>query len=263
MDLHLNNKSVIVTAASDGLGLATAKGFAQEGANVMIASRDEDKLQAAQADIRAEVEGANVNYQVCDMTKADDIKGLIATTVEQYGGVDVLINNSGGPPAGRFEEFSDEDWEYAFQLNLLSFVRTTRQALPHMKKSGAARIINIASSSFKQPIDHLILSNVFRTGMIGLSKSLSQELGEDNILVNTIGPGRIGTDRVKKLDHLRASELDVSDDDIRSQQEQAIPLGRYGTPEEFARVITFLGSGANTYVTGQAFVVDGGQVKAL
>ncbi|GGC99781.1 3-oxoacyl-ACP reductase [Thalassobacillus devorans] len=263
MDYQLQGKSVIVTASSKGLGKATALEFAKEGAHVLISSRNEEELQAAKKEIQ-EVSGNNhVDYGVCDVTDASQIKQLIQKAVDWNGTVDVLVNNAGGPPAGTFDKFTDEDWQGAFELNLLSFVRTVREVLPSMREQQSGRIVNIASSSIKQTLDNLILSNTFRAGIVGLSKSLSQELAGDNILINTVGPGRIATDRVAQLDEKRAEKLGITAEEVKQQTEQSIPIGRYGEPEEFARAIVFLASGANTYLTGQSLVVDGGLVKAL
>ncbi|WP_018922059.1 SDR family oxidoreductase [Salsuginibacillus kocurii] len=263
MDLKLSNKSVIVTAASKGLGKATAKEYAQEGARVLLSSRNEEELKKAVDEIRQETGNQQVNYQVCDITDHSSIKTLVQKAVDEYGTVDVLVNNAGGPPAGTFEKFDDEAWQKAFELNLLSFIRLIREVLPHMQDQKEGRIINFASSSIKQTLDNLILSNTFRAGIVGLAKSLSQELAPDNILINTIGPGRIGTDRVAELDETRAEKVGKTYEQVRADTEKAIPIGRYGQPEEFAKQAVFLGSGANTYVTGQTFVVDGGLVKAL
>lgn len=263
MDFGLKGKSVIVTAGSKGLGKASAKQFAFEGAHVLIASRSKSDLEKAKKEIREETGNPNVKYAVCDMTKGQDIQDLMTQAVEWNGTVDVLINNTGGPPSGGFDSFGDEDWQNAFELNLLSFVRTIRAVLPHMRKNGNGYIVNIASSSIKQSIDHLILSNTFRAGIVGLAKSLSQELASDNILINTVGPGRIATDRVAGLDQNRADKLGVSPHQLRDQNEKAIPLGRYGSPEEFAKTVVYLCSEANSYMTGQALVIDGGMVKAL
>src|SRR5699024_8104731 len=152
------------------------------------------------------------------------------------GTVDVLINNAGGPPAGTFDDFDDEEWQHAFELNLLSFVRAIREALPYMRKQGRGRIVNIASSAVKQPVDNLILSNTLRAGILGLAKSLSQELASDNILINTVGPGRIATDRVAQLDQINADKQNVSYEQVKSKTEQSIPIGRYGEPDEFANM---------------------------
>lgn len=263
MDLGLKKKSVLVLASSKGLGRASAKLFASEGASVMLSSRNKDELLKATEEIKSDTNNSDVNYQVCDITKSEDIKAVVARTVELYGTVDVLVNNAGGPPAGHFDDFGDAAWQGAFELNLLSFVRAIREVLPHMRNQQSGRIVNLASSSFKQPIDGLILSNVFRTGIMGLSKSLSQELAGDNILINTVGPGRIETDRIVELDQKIAENKGISFEKVQQQSRNAIPIGRYGTPEEFARMIVFLGSEANTYVTGQALLVDGGLVKAM
>ncbi|MGI8315936.1 SDR family oxidoreductase [Halobacillus mangrovi] len=263
MDLHLQDKSVIVLASSKGLGKAISTEFAKEGAKVLISSRSEEELEKAKAEIQEVSGNKYVEYQVCDVTKIDDLVQLVQKAIELHGTVDVLINNAGGPKAGGFDDFSDEDWQNAFELNLLSFTRAIREVLPSMRAKQSGRIVNIASSSIKQTLDNLILSNTFRSGIVGLSKSLSQELAEDNILINTVGPGRIATDRVASLDEKRAAQLGLSPVELREKTEQSIPLGRYGEPEEFAKAVVFLASGANTYMTGQALVVDGGLVKAL
>ncbi|MCM3762161.1 SDR family oxidoreductase [Alkalihalobacillus oceani] len=263
MDLQLNNKTVIVTASSKGLGKASALAFANEGASVLISSRNAEELEQTVQEIKAATGNESVRYAVCDITDESSIKSLVQEAVDWTGRVDVLINNAGGPPAGGFEKFSDEDWYKAFELNLLSFIRLTREVLPHMRKAGGGRIINFASSSIKQTLDNLILSNTFRAGIVGWAKSLSQELAADNILINTVGPGRIATDRVAELDQIRADKLGKSYEDLRKQTEQSIPIGRYGNPDEFAGIVVFLGSGVNTYITGQSFLVDGGLVKAL
>lgn len=263
MDLGLQGKSVVILAASKGLGKASALQFAKEGAHVLISSRNQEELQKAKEEIRVETGNEHIEYQVCDITNPGNIKDLVAKAVELDGMVDVLVNNAGGPPAGKFDNFDDQVWQNAFELNLLSFVRTIREVLPYMRKQGGGHIVNIASSSIKQTLDGLILSNTFRAGILGLSKGLSQELAADNILINTVGPGRIATDRVDQLDKIKADQLNKSYEEIKSQAEQTIPMGRYGQPEEFANMIVYLCSRANTYVTGQAFVVDGGMVKAL
>src|SRR5699024_5359313 len=157
----------------------------------------------------------------------------------------------------------DDGWQHAFELTLLSYIRTIREALPYMREQGGGRIINFASSSIKQPLDNLILSNTFRTGVMGLSKSLALELGKDQILVNTVGPGRIATDRIQSLDQIRADKLGVNKEELMEKTARGIALGRYGEPEEFAKMIVFLGSESNTYITGQSFLVDGGLVRAL
>lgn len=261
MDLELTNKVALVVASSKGLGKAIAKELAKEGANVMLTSRTEETLQQAKEDIQTEALG-KVAYFPADITNAADIKALVQETKTQFGKIDILINNAGGPPSGNFTDFEDEDWVNAFQLNLLSYIRLIREVLPDLKENGG-KILNVASSSIKAVIPDLILSNTFRNGINGLSKSLAVELAPDNIMVNTIGPGRIATDRIQSMDQSRADAKGISIEEVTAQSEKEIPIGRYGKPEEFAKAAVFLVSGANTYMTGQSILVDGGLVKAL
>ena len=174
MDLQLKDKSVIVLASSKGLGKAISTEFAKEGAKVLISSRSEAELEKAKAEIKEVSGNPNVEYQVCDVTNKSHIEQLVQKAVELHGTVDVLINNAGGPPAGTFDHFTDEDWQQAFELNLLSFTRTIREVLPSMREQKSGRILNIASSSIKQTLDNLILSNTFRAGIVGtVKKSIS------------------------------------------------------------------------------------------
>jgi 3-oxoacyl-[acyl-carrier protein] reductase len=259
MDLNLSGKVALVVASSQGLGKAIATQFVKEGMWVMLTSRNEGTLKEVKEELSAH---GTVEYCQADITKPEEIARLVEQTVDVYGGIDVLINNAGGPPAGSFEQFSDEDWMNAFQLNLLSYVRLIREALPHLKKDGG-HIINIASSSIKIPIPGLILSNTFRTGMIGMAKTLADEFAEYGILINTVAPGRIATDRVAHLDSVNAEKHGKSVEEVEEESKAKIPLKRYGTPEEFANVVTFLVSDANTYMTGSSFLVDGGMVKSI
>lgn len=263
MDLGLHNKNVLVMAGSKGLGFATALEFVKEGAFVTIASRDQEALNQAKHKIEQLTGKSTIEAVVCDVTYPDQIEAFIKKAAERTGTIDVLVNNTGGPKAGRFEDLSDEDWQGAFELNLLSFIRAIRAVLPYMKKQKSGHIVNFASSSIKEPIDQLLLSNTFRTGILGLSKSLSQEFAEHNILINTLGPGRIATDRVRHLDQIVADQNHQSIEAVQVQQEARIPMGRYGRPEEFAKVAVYLCSQANTYMTGQALLVDGGMIKAI
>jgi len=262
MDLELTGKVALVTAASKGLGRATARQLAAEGARVMISSRDEQQLAATAAEISAAT-GAEVRHVAADVSKADDLDRLLEQTQAQLGGVDVLVNNAGGPRPGGFDDLDDADWQGAFELNLLSSIRLFRGVLPYMRQQGSGRIATIASSSTKQPIDDLLLSNTYRVALVGLSKSVSTEMAPYGVLVNTVGPGRIATDRVASMDAIRAAKSGQTIEQVRTQTEKGIPLGRYGTAEEFAKVVTFLVSGANTYLTGQSLLVDGGMVRAL
>jgi 3-oxoacyl-[acyl-carrier protein] reductase len=262
MDLELTGRVALVTAASKGLGRATATQLAAEGARVMISSRGADQLAQTAKEI-ADATGAQVEHCPADVSDAADLDRLLRETQERLGGVDVLVNNAGGPPPGGFDALDDAKWQQAFELNLLSTVRLFRGVLPHMREQRWGRIVTVASSSIKQPIDNLTLSNTLRVGLLGLAKSVALEVAPDGVLVNTIGPGRIATDRVASLDAGRAEKTGLSVEEVRAQSEAGIPLGRYGTAEEFAKVAAFLASGANTYVTGQNFLVDGGMVRAI
>ncbi|MGE7602204.1 SDR family oxidoreductase [Peribacillus sp. NPDC097675] len=261
MDLYLQKKNALILASSQGLGKAIAQELVKEGANVMLAARNEEKLAEVQKELSKLGKG-KISYKVTDITKPDDIKSLVASMAAEFGGMDILINNAGGPPGGTFADFSDEDWQHSFELNLLSFIRTIRESLPHLKKQGG-KIVNIASSSIKEPIPGLLLSNTFRTAIVGLAKTLASELAPDKILINTVGPGRIATDRIQHLDRFNAEKLGVNVEEVVGKSLSNIPLGRYGEPEEFAKFVTFLVSGANTYLTGQSYLVDGGMVKSI
>lgn len=262
MDLGLRDKVALVAASSKGLGRATAEQLAAEGAKVMLSGRNEESLRSAAKDM-SERTGGEVGFAVADISRASGVEALVQQTVERFGALDSLVTNAGGPPAGGFESFGDTEWQRTFELNLMSVVRIVRASLPHLRRSAAPRIVNFTSSSIKQPIPNLLLSNVFRTAVLGLSKHLSTELAPDEILVNTLGPGRIATDRLFTLDANAAERQGVSEDEVRRRSISNIPLGRYGEPEEFARCAAFLVSPANTYMTGQAILVDGGMVRAL
>jgi 3-oxoacyl-[acyl-carrier protein] reductase len=261
MNLGLSNKSVIVCASSSGLGKAAAVEFAREGADVMLCGRREAELQKVVAEIKATT-GRDARYTVADVTKPADIATLVDATAQAFGGIHTLVNNSGGPPAGVFDQFDDAAWQNAFELNLLSYIRVIRAVLPHMRQGGGGRIVNYTSSSVKSPLDNLILSNTFRMGVLGLTKTLAGELGKDNVLINVLGPGRIQTARIEQLDGLRAKKSGLTLEQVQADTCKSIPLGRYGTPAEFAKLTVFLGSPANTYITGQTVLADGGMVKA-
>ncbi|KYG96964.1 SDR family oxidoreductase [Paenibacillus jamilae] len=262
MDLGLTGKIVFVAGSSKGLGKASARELAREGANVVISGRNEAELQRTQAEL-LETASGRVEYVVCDVTKPEHISQAIRRTADLFGTVDILVNNAGGPPAGTFDDFTDEVWIQAFEQNLLSHIRLIREVLPYMKKQQNGRILNIASSSVKQPIPGLIISNTLRTGVAGLAKTLSLELAPHNILVHTVAPGRIATDRVRSLDEHRAEKTQQTTDQVRKQAEEGIPLGRYGEPEEFGKVVAFLASSASSYLTGSTILVDGGMIKSL
>ena len=262
MDLELTGRVALVTAASKGLGRATATQLAAEGARVMISSRGEEELARTAGEI-AEATGAQVEYCAADVSDAAAVARLVEETQQRVGPVDVLVANAGGPPPGGFEALDDDKWYLAHELNLMSTVRLISGVLPHMREQKWGRIAIVTSSSVKQPIENLLLSNTYRVAILGLAKSLAIEFAPDGVLVNTVGPGRIATDRVASLDANRAKQTGQSVEEVRAQSEKGIPMGRYGSADEFGRAAAFLVSGANTYTTGQNLLVDGGMVRAI
>ncbi len=262
MDLGLKNKVAIVAAASKGLGRAAALELAREGARVAICSRKEAEIVQAADDLRRET-GAEIMPLTADVTRAEDVERVVAKTVETWGTVDILVNNAGGPPAGHFMDFDDESWLKAFELTLLSVVRFCRAVIPHMQKQGGGRIINITSTSVKQPIDELHLSNSVRPGVIGLAKSLSLQLARDGITVNNVCPGKILTQRTYDVAELRAKREGIPVEEIVGSLGAAIPMGRLGQPEELGALVAFLASERAGYITGTTIQVDGGIIKGL
>lgn len=262
MELGLKGKRAIVLAASRGLGYACAMGLAQEGCRVVICSRDPARIEAAAAQIRAET-GAEVIGVAADVSREVEIERLVSTCVAQFGGLEIAVHNAGGPAHGAFNEISSEQWYQAFDLNLMSFTRLVQAVVPEMKKAGYGRILTIASSSVKQPIPNLVLSNAMRTGILGLAKTLSRELAPHQILVNVIVPGRLATERVDQLDQNVAARTGQTPQAVRQASLHTIPLGRLGRPEELANLVTFLASEAASYITGAAIQVDGGMINAL
>jgi 3-oxoacyl-[acyl-carrier protein] reductase len=263
MDLGLSGKRALVLAASRGLGYACARGLAAEGCAVVIASRSAERIEAAAQRIRAEFPGAKVCATVADVARPGEAESLVAAALSRLGGLDIVVHNAGGPPPGDFGSVSLEQWAQAFELSLMSFVRIARAAVPEMKKGRWGRIVAITSSSIKQPIPGLVLSNAFRPGVLGVAKTLSRELARDGILVNVVAPGRIATERIAELDQAVAQKTGATPEAVRQASLGQIPLGRLGQPEELARVVVFLCSEAASYVTGTALQVDGGMIGSL
>lgn len=261
MDTGLQGKVAVVTASSAGLGKAIATAFGREGAKVVMCSRSQERIEAAAADVRDQ--GAEVLALEIDVTKPEDIDRLISSAAEQFGGVDVLVTNAGGPPAGTFDRFDDDAWQNAFELTLMSAVRLIRRTIPEMQKRGGGSIVAMTSSSIKQPIPNLLLSNVMRAGVAALAKTLADELTGDNIRVNNLVPGRIATQRIEELDRANAERQGVDVETITRQQLGNIPMGRYGEAEEFANAAVFLASDAASYITGATLQVDGGMIRSL
>lgn len=256
MDLQLRDKAVVVFASSGGIGRAVALEFAREGAKVMLFARSKENLIAT-ADLIEKETGHRPLYTVGDLRDADAVSTAVERTANEYGGLWALFNNTGGPPGGNFDNFDDAAWQDAFELTTLGYVRAIRAALPHLRAAGGGRIVNNASASTRQAIDGLLLSNVFRTGLVGLGKSLARELGPDKILVNTVGAGRIDTDRITALDTAWAEKAGITREAQRERSEASIPVGHYGAPADFARTVVWLASTANSYLTGQNLLIDG------
>ncbi len=262
MDLGLKGKVALVTAASRGLGKAVATQLAAEGADLIICSRVPEQVGKL-AEQLSDQYGVNVLGLTADVSKKEDILQLFIKAKEFYNKIDILVCNAGGPPSAPFTELTDDDWELSFQTNLMSVVRLVRGAIPFMKENNWGRIVAIASTSVKQPIPGLILSNTMRTGVAGLMKTLSTELAPSGILLNTVCPGRIATDRIQELDEGKAKREGRTIEDVHTSFISKIPVGRYGQPEEFANVVSFLVSEANSYVTGTVQLVDGGATESI
>jgi len=263
MNLGLEDKLALVTAATGGLGFATAKALVGEGVRVVICGRDLERVASAVARLdEAGTKHAALGF-VADVSQARDLERLFEHTQEALGGLDILVNNAGGPPAGGFEALSAAQWDLAYGLTLQSVVRSVGLALPLMRQRGGGRILTIVSSSVKRPLPNLLLSNVFRPAVQGLSKSLSIELAPDNIQVNCLAPGRVETERIDQLDAALAAKLGKSKDEVRAKSMADIPMGRLGEPDEFGQVAAFLCSAAAKYMTGSTVFVDGGAVTCL
>ena len=262
MDLGLKSKIAMVGGASKGLGYAVARALAAEGALVSIASRDADAIRRAADTIGRDTHGKAFAV-AADLSKPGAIDEWHAATVRELGAVDLLFANTGGPPAGTALGFDDAAWQAAFDLLLMSVIRTVRLVVPGMRARGGGAILVGTSSTVKEPVPSLALSNVMRSGVTSLVKTLSLELAPDQIRVNTLMPGRIATDRLRHLDEISATRAGITLEDQQARGAATIPLGRYGDPDDFGRVAAFLLSDAASYVTGASVQVDGGLIKGL
>jgi 3-oxoacyl-[acyl-carrier protein] reductase len=261
MDLGLAGARVLVTAASAGLGAATARRFSLEGAKVVINSRSLSKLQKTAASI-AEESGNPVFAHAADVSNQEAIPALIENAVSLLGGLDILVTNAGGPPAGTFDAFDYEAWRSATDLTLLSATTLIRHALPHLQQSKHAAVLAVVSIAAREPVENLTLSNTIRPAVVGLMKTLSLEYASQGIRFNSILPGTTDTERIDKLMQARAEKNDSDPQTERSKAANAIPLGRIGTPEEFANAAVFLCAPAASFITGVALPVDGGAIRA-
>jgi 3-oxoacyl-[acyl-carrier protein] reductase len=262
MDLGINGKVALVTAASRGLGKAVALQFAREGANVAICARTDKTINAARDDIARQT-GAEVAAFTADVTRDDQVKRLVEDVVRTFGGLDILITNAGGPKAGLAVDFTVDDYRAAAELNLISTIGLCNTTVPLMKKNRWGRIVAITSVAARQPVAHLILSNTARAGVLGFTKSLSAQVASDGITVNAVCPGYTKTERIEELASMFAEQGRGTIQDFYQNIEADVPMKRMGTPEEFANVVVFLASERASYVTGIALQIDGGWVKGL
>lgn len=262
MNLGIQDKVAIISASSKGLGRACAEELAAEGCNLTIFSRNSVDIRKTANEIREKYKTRVLPLQA-DTSSSKDLKNVVRSTIREYKTVHILINNAGGPPFGYFEDFKAKDWQNALELNLLSVINLTKEVIPYMEKQEWGRIINITSIAVKQPIDGLILSNTARAGVIGFAKTLSNEYGKYNILVNNLCPGRIMTDRIKEIAEKRAKETKKSFKTVIKGMESDIPVGRIGSPEEFGSMVAFLVSERASYITGNTIQIDGGYSKGL
>jgi len=257
MDLKLKGKVAIVLAASKGLGKAIATALSAEGASVIIGSRDADELDNIAQQI-TKLTGNPVKAFAVDVSDAAQLSEFIEKAAAAFGRIDILLNNAGGPPFDKFENFDDEQWQKAFELNLLSVARTSKQVLPHMQKTGSGRIINIISGSVKAVLGNSVLSTTMRMGVVGMAKLMADEFGPYNITVNNVAPGLILTDRIK-----HTLPKDADPEEAMKEKAKAIPLGRIGKPEELAALVAFLASAQAAYISGTTIQVDGGANRAI
>lgn len=262
MELGLKDKVAVVAAASQGLGRAVAEELAAEGARVAICSRDARRIDTAAKEIAART-GAQVLGVVADVTKAEDVERFVKIAVERWGTVHIGVANAGGPPAKEFDAISLEEWRQAVELNLMSSVHLARAVLPRMRRQKWGRLLFITSVAVKEPIEGLLLSNSVRSAVAGLAKSLANECGRDNVLVNTVCPGYTRTERLEELAATLSAQRGVSREEIVRGWTAQIPLGRLGEPKEFAALMAFLASERASYITGTAIAVDGGRLRSL
>jgi 3-oxoacyl-[acyl-carrier protein] reductase len=262
MNLGLKRKTALITAASKGIGKAVAEALASEGCRLVICSRTRDDLIETAKEIREKYK-VDPLWCICDLNKSSDIDNTYKAVKKEYGSVDILVNNCGGPVPGYFSELDENEWNNAYDQVLMSVVRFSKLVIPQMVKNKWGRIINITSISVKQPVDNLMLSNTFRAGVTGFAKSLSNEVAKHNITVNNVAPGLTLTHRLYELAVIEAREKGKSHEEILMEMVKRVPMNRLGGPEEIAAVVLFLASNQASYVTGNTIHADGGFTKGL
>ena len=263
MNLGIEGRVALIGASGRGLGRATAERLAMEGARVAICDKDADILEQARSAVIAAGAGQDVVAYAVDLSKAQDISQVVADVRHDLGPISILVTNAGGPPAGSFDEATDEKWENAYQLTFLSAVRLIRAVLPDMKTQGWGRIINFTSRALKEPIPGLMISNAVRLAVAGMAKTLAGEVAEYGITVNNIGPGPTTTERAIQLSSRRAAERGITLEEELKRTAQSIPMGHLADPADTAAAAAFLASDLAGYITGISLLVDGGAVKVF
>ena len=262
MDLDLRGKVALVGGSSRGLGYACARRLAEEGAAVVLCARTAEDVERAAQEIQAAA-GAETLAVAGDLSTPEGPEHFVHAALDRFGHVDILVHNTGGPPPGDFFSHDDSAWQSAFELLLLSAIRTYRLVLPSMRQRRWGRIVNLTSVTVKEPWTDLILSNVFRTGLVSLAKTLSRELACEGILINNVCPGSFRTERSRELLTRRAEESGRTLEEVTAEAASEVPIGRIGEPQELANLVAFLCSEPASYITGVTIQVDGGRVKSL
>ena len=262
MDLGVAGRVAVIGGGSKGLGRACADSLASEGANLVICSRNAEELETAAAEIRGTA-GVVVLAVPADLSRLEGIQHLVQSAVDHFGRLDIVVANSGGPPAGRATDTSEETWARSIDMALSFFIRMGREAAPHMRERKWGRICNILASTVYQPIDNLVTSGVTRMGAVAYAKSLADEVGRDNVLVNNVAPGFLMTERMRHIFENRSQETGQDIDSVLEAGASRIPVGRFGRPEELGDFVAYLCSDKNTYVTGTTILVDGGVVRSV
>ena len=264
MKLNLKNKNAIVCASSQGLGKAAALDLAEEGVNLAICSRDQDKINKVKEEIHQKINSEiKVLALQVDLDSPDEIQAFYKQVENDLGSVDILVNNNGGPPPSTFEQLSDDDWQKAFNSTMMSCLRLSKLVIPNMKKNAWGRIINISSVSVKTPVNGLFLSNSLRMGVLGWAKALSDELAPHGVTVNTVCPGYTRTERVEAILETQSNSSGLKKEEIEKSIAENIPMKRVGEAEDLAGLITFLASEKADYMTGLAIQVDGGSARTF